>query len=150
MVYYPACMRRGKVISLSVCLLLSSRKSSDLDIQASEQLICVLKSVKKWLEYASNHLAQSTNITNSVFLLVIVVTPIDHAHQHFLLMCTTELVEIVNINTWVYMYLCAEGCRCQAHALESSNCINEFSHSHLDKTLQHYSGDVHTTDQQLE
>ena len=93
-------MRRGKVIGLSVhpsVRLLSPRKSPDLDIQVSEQLVSVtnqLKSAKNWLECASNRLAWSTNVTNSIFLLAIVGTvrrpcPLaleicnaGHAHAH--------------------------------------------------------------------
>ena len=33
-----------------------------------------------WLECASNHYAQSTNVTNSIFLSDIIATPIDRAH----------------------------------------------------------------------
>ena len=98
--YYPARMHRSKVICLSVCLLSSPRKLSDLYMQASEQLISITnqsKSVKNWLECVSTCLAQSTNVTNIIVLLAIIATPINRAHQHFLLMCITGLVEIVNI-----------------------------------------------------
>ena len=60
--YYPARMRRGKVISLSVRLsiylsvrLLSPRKSPDLDIYAPKQLVSVTnrsESATNWLECA--------------------------------------------------------------------------------------------------
>ena len=66
---YPARMRRGKVIGLSI---LSPRKSPDLEIQASEQLVSVTnqsKSETNWLECTLNRLSHSTNVTNSVFLL---------------------------------------------------------------------------------
>ena len=59
--YYPAHMRRGKVIGLSVHLsvrLLSPRKSPDLDIWAPEQLVNVTnqsESATNWLECPSNH-----------------------------------------------------------------------------------------------
>ena len=80
--YYPASMHESKVISHLSSL---PRKSPNLDIQASEQLINVTnlsKSAKTWLECASNCLAWSMSVTNSIFLLAIVAMPIDRAHQH--------------------------------------------------------------------
>ena len=40
-----------------------------------------LKSVTNWLECASNHYAQLTDVTNSVLLSAIVAMPIDCTHQ---------------------------------------------------------------------
>ena len=76
----------NRPVYLSVAVIVTT-KSPDLNIQASEQLVSITnqsKSVKNWLECASNHLAQSTSITNSIFiiLLAIVATPIDHTHQY--------------------------------------------------------------------
>ena len=51
---------------------------------------------KNWPHYASNRVARPTSITNSVFLLAIIATPIDRAHyllySNLLLMRTTCLL----------------------------------------------------------
>ena len=61
------CMRKDKLISLTIVVVIVNMKMPNLDIEASEQLVHVsvtnqLKSAKNWPEYALNHLAQSMSI----------------------------------------------------------------------------------------
>ena len=98
---------KQSVVCLSVVVITTKiARSRDLGIWGACKHNQLVEAVKNWLECASNHLSRSMNVTNSVFLLAIVVTPIDSAHLHctstvqsmcFLLMRTTGLVEIVNI-----------------------------------------------------
>ena len=87
-------MRRGEVIGLSVKIA----RSRHLGTRAARKRNSQLESATNWLEYALNHLARSTNVTNSILLLAIVAMPIDRAYYAlcmcFLLICITSLVGV--------------------------------------------------------
>jgi hypothetical protein len=94
----------GKVIGRGIVVVV--QKLPLLEIQASERLESTMNqsnSANNWPQCASNQGIRSTSVTNSVFLLEIVATPIDRPTQHagFLLMRTTNwpstLVKIVEM-----------------------------------------------------
>ena len=72
-----ACKVFGSVIVVikKNCLILTSRHLSD----SKGQQICRIWQ-KNWPHYATNRVAQPMIVTNSVFLLAIIATPIDCAH----------------------------------------------------------------------
>ena len=79
----PCTCTRGKVISSVIVVVIVNKNHQ---ISASRPLVTRIKTQqmlnlpKNWLHLAMNRVVQPTNITNSVYLLAIVATPIDHAH----------------------------------------------------------------------
>ena len=99
--YYPARMRTGKVIGYVVVVVVDTKKSPNLGIYAPERVVSTTNMsnlAKNWLQYAQNRVVRSARVTNRVFQLAIVATPIDCAHHsiriYFPLMHTTGLVRV--------------------------------------------------------
>ena len=62
---------------------------------------------KNWLKYALNHLAQPMSVTSSVYLLAIVVTPIDCAYNRPCVFCS--YTQVPGSDHQVYAYIAVLG-----------------------------------------
>ena len=77
--YLARMCRNKKVIVFVIVVVVVHKKSWDLHVGTwvTHEYNESIEVGENWLQYASNRVALSTSVTNSVFLLVIIATPID-------------------------------------------------------------------------